>query len=609
MTDSSRLLKCDFHLHTSYSDNKEKMSVEDFRNLAIKYNIDVIGMGDHHHNLTQEKWDNQKKDIDSLQSQEPLIMQGFEITFLDGHMLLTGKEEFDGEYVNDAIKQMHSPSNIRIIAHPDNNVCKWKMNLVPEIQGVEIINGGQDNHSFSEDSPCNGLKTYKNYLLMRHKIAPMGNSDCHESAFFGKVWTGIWHSNEEKPTAGSIIKAIRSGNTFASFGNLVIKLYSDTGIIMGNEIQAGEAKEICWKVPEGSETILYYGDMPIDAFNTSDASYVPKYNGPYWILVKKGNTWGATAPLWVHGIKEDVHNIQLKKQEFISNGLIDKLGTRVQKLLDIITNISEKYASDKDLALAYSKWISCFLPNQLNDEELANKSMDMLLTENVKRLELCIKILERSIHDLLQTAASRVNFDEFSNILVHNFDSKPLEPILKVEIYLPPHFDHFYLTTPDVQDISFTAIQMPLGYQEINENRSSERMEEVVIWLARGEIHEYYIHHANIREENETLYVDIGLLPPIFTGGNKTWNTQALLLQEAISQKRYTNFHLKAYSLKKYLFVIDTTLLPIKECSRIIIKEGIGQLSKVDMLRCLYSNLIFTEKRSETFFAVQNSRF
>ncbi|MBW7882740.1 MAG: hypothetical protein H3C34_08895, partial [Caldilineaceae bacterium] len=51
-----RLIKTDFHLHTCYSDNRDRMTPYEYGVLARTAGYGAIGFCDHHHNLTGKGW-------------------------------------------------------------------------------------------------------------------------------------------------------------------------------------------------------------------------------------------------------------------------------------------------------------------------------------------------------------------------------------------------------------------------------------------------------------------------------------------------------------------------------------------------------------------------
>jgi hypothetical protein len=269
----TRILKTDFHLHTHHSDNRDRMTPAEYVTLARRFGYDVLGFCDHHHNLTQASWAalqaEVRAEIAGLASSELLLTTGYEATWMTGHLCVLGKQEFDGESIAACDRQMWLPANTRILAHPDNNICAWRLPLPVAVQGVEVINGGQDAYSVYAGSPCNGLATYQRYLLLNHKLAAVGQSDCHQRKVFGRAWTGVL-VEDEAPLQWEVVQdALKQGHTFAAMGDLPIHVWTDNGCKPGDTLVDAAVDTIGWEVPSGAEVTVYVADRPVAYFRSA----------------------------------------------------------------------------------------------------------------------------------------------------------------------------------------------------------------------------------------------------------------------------------------------------------------------------------------------------
>jgi hypothetical protein len=116
------ILKADLHLHTLYSDNIDKLDAEDYEKLMDKYEYDLLALTDHHYCLKNGRWD---RLFDKIKENKKFL-KGYELTFINGHMLVIGKDRYDVPSRDDAVKEMYNTNNVRIIAHPDYNIWSWK---------------------------------------------------------------------------------------------------------------------------------------------------------------------------------------------------------------------------------------------------------------------------------------------------------------------------------------------------------------------------------------------------------------------------------------------------------------------------------------------------
>ncbi|MGI6705823.1 MAG: CehA/McbA family metallohydrolase [Clostridia bacterium] len=595
-------VKCDFHLHTQYSDNLMKMTVAQYCKLARERGIDVIGIADHHNDLTPEKWASLQEDLDRSAGQGVYVIPGYEISFMDGHMVVMGKDQYDCETIMDSFREMTDEGNVRIIAHPDNNEFAWRMNLLPGIDGLELANSGHDILSYEQDSECNGLRTYKEYLLLRHPIAPFGQSDCHGDISFGMVWTRILIPSDQEVTRDSIRGAIKAGHCYAGVGQIDMEFYTDEGHIMGDAFRTDGNGEIHWKAAEGSEITFFYGDMELDKYTKSEGSFRPYMNGPYWMMARKGSSWGVSAPIWVEGITEDrpVHEKKVKK--LLSNGIIQDLKARLEKLIGILRSIQDKYYPDRKYITMYIQWLEGLLPQNIPAREAANKSFQLMLYENRRQLHGAIRIIRRLISDLLDEAVTRDGSVGHNEVRIYNFSGKPLDHIMKLDIALPKGVTDFYLTTDKGAEIDFVSYPKPVK-DIANGFRSGKGMLTLMPWLMLAEVMEYKITKVDFREEGDTLYVKMETAPWRFVDQDICWEKEADWIREAVEQERYARYHLTIERMDFYSLQIDTT--GIGESDSIKICYGTGQTEETKRVSKLYSNFRNDQEAQEYIFLAQ----
>lgn len=367
-----KLLKADLHLHTLYSDNIDKLDSDDYAKLGDKYGYDVLALTDHHYCLKNGNWDKLYKKIDD----DKRIIKGYELTFLNGHMLVIGKENYDVGKTHEAIKEMYNSENIRILAHPDYNIWSWKRNMVPEINGIEVIN---DMVYWKQPGKYTGIKSYRKYLLMKQKVSPFANTDCHRKVDFGRVWTGIYVKDNE-----NALDAIKRNRTFATTGRISLEFQSDDGYIMGDTILGNENK-LYWTAKDAEEVMIYNGDMIIEKSHKNCGYITPTVNGPYWIVARKGCEMAMSSPIWVEGIEtksDEVFNL-IRKNSFLC-----KLNKRLNCMLELLFEFQVHDNVWKD----YYIWLKKFSLERLEIEDLAGKSYDIAYNETKRRLLTAIRV-------------------------------------------------------------------------------------------------------------------------------------------------------------------------------------------------------------------------
>lgn len=367
-----KLLKADLHLHTLFSDNIDKLDLDDYKHLSDKYGYDVLALTDHHYCLKDGNWDKLYSNID-----EPnRFLKGYEITFLSGHMLVIGKDVFDIENKEDAIKEMYNNQNVRIIAHPDYNIWSWKRNMIPKINGIEVIN---DMVYWKQPGKYSGIKSYKKYLLMKQKVSPFANTDCHRKADFGRVWTGIYVEDGEKPLDG-----IKKNRSFATTGKLSIEFNCSNGNIMGDTI-SDTNNTLNWIINNDADVTVYCGDIVVVKSKDRVGQIKPTMNGPYWITARNGYEMAMSSPIWVNGIETSRVSIF---SELVRSKVLNSLNKKLNSMLELLY----EFKIHDNVWYDYFNWLKKFSLDRLDKEDLAGKSYDVAYEEIRRRLIIAIGI-------------------------------------------------------------------------------------------------------------------------------------------------------------------------------------------------------------------------
>jgi hypothetical protein len=139
-------MKCDLHVHTSYSFDSSS-SPKEMVEAAIKKGIDCLAITDH---------DEIKGAIEASEyakGKPILIIPGIEVKTKEGDILgLNVKEKIpSGLSAKETIRKIKEAKGMAIIPHPFGWFCSFKgnlENLISEIEGVEVLNAsifGQGN--------------------------------------------------------------------------------------------------------------------------------------------------------------------------------------------------------------------------------------------------------------------------------------------------------------------------------------------------------------------------------------------------------------------------------------------------------------------------------
>jgi hypothetical protein len=513
----TRILKTDFHLHTYHSDNRDRMTPAEYVTLARRFGYDVLGFCDHHHNLTQPSWAalqaEVRAEVAHLASSELLLTTGYEATWMSGHLCVLGKKEFDGKSIVECKRQMWSPANTRILAHPDNNICAWRLPLPVAVQGVEVINGGQDPYSVYAGSPCNGLATYQRYLLLNHRVAAIGQSDCHQRKVFGRAWTGVMVEDDAPLQWEVVQEALKQGHTFAAMGELPLQVWTENGCRPGDTLADDTVDCLYWEVPSEAEVTVYVADRPVahvrstsqQANAKSRGHYRLLHNGPHWLLVKRGLAWAVSSPIWVSNQPVETAPIRAAlARHTVVQEMADELRRRLDWLLAL-----EIAPEQTPYPLAhYVEWLHAQLPAVWTDVDPAFSGPGDATDWAMARLRDAQAILTPILHEFCRVQHRTPLYREGESRLLVAAPNGPLpRGLYRGTVDLSYQWVGLRVTSADGQEIPSLAFAIPGERDPLHGERSRVQMEELVTWLARGEIHEYLLRDCQLTCEKGALHL------------------------------------------------------------------------------------------------------
>lgn len=500
----ANLIKADFHLHTCYSDNLDRMLPEEFATLAVQAGYTAIGFCDHHHNLTQESWWKLRAAAESLTTPDLLISTGYEATFATGHLCVLDKTEFDGATAAQCERQIWNPDTLRIVAHPDNNACAWRLPLPVDAAGVEIINGGQDLYSYRPSSPCNGLHTYQAYLLLDHPIAAIGQSDCHQRAFFGRAWTGLWLPAEHQPTLAAIFDAVGKRCTFAAMGDVQLRVWCE---------EAAHGRPLLrWHASEGVEIYIHCMDRPVayvDPMEARRGVYEPVDNGYYWLLVRRGSAWAVSSPVLVHPLPGDSAQAARGRTTLLSDSLVRRHADELRYRLDQL----QVYQSDWSLSPfpvgRYIEWLSAQLPERWRQENYID-APDELRRQALLRLARAHSMAGAVLENVLRHH-HRARVGPHDGVQVVLAPQENRAGAVQFVIDVPRTWAGISITDPEGRQVPALAMPVDGERDPVKGQRTRSQMHEIVTWLNRGEIHEYVVMRSVITRHGASVSVTFDL--------------------------------------------------------------------------------------------------
>ncbi len=295
-----KLFFADLHFHTRYSDNRDRATIEEMILAGVKHELTIFGVGDHNHNFDLKKWKEQKQESNRLRKKYPsyMILSNCEVTFLLGHFLIIEPEVITGT-VREGYELLYKNKEyLKILNHPDPANDEWHSRFIPNVAGIEVINGSlfrkalKAGYHYKTALDISFIRLFARYLAMGCPVAAIGSSDAHELVEMGLGMTGIWLPYS--PTAADVNRAIRTRNTFAT---------TDPGIRIQHHLKNGQYSwEVEWyplnpAVGRGFMVELYRGYRKLPCTDSKGCINAGE-KGFYWIAAFNDRAIAVSSPLY-----------------------------------------------------------------------------------------------------------------------------------------------------------------------------------------------------------------------------------------------------------------------------------------------------------------------
>lgn len=204
------MLKCDLHVHSSFSRDGES-SIQEILQRAEEAGLDAIAITDHD---TLEGYHLACSLLSPV-----LIIPGIEVSTRHGHIIVLGIEKpfTPRQDVRETIVEAQAKGGLVILPHPYH---MWRHGVARKVRGIlRMVDAVEAFNS----RYIVGTANRKAALMARRYNKPcVGGSDAHHARFVGFGVTYI----EAESNVHSILQAIREGHTIAGCRMTPLRTYT-----------------------------------------------------------------------------------------------------------------------------------------------------------------------------------------------------------------------------------------------------------------------------------------------------------------------------------------------------------------------------------------------
>ena len=332
----------DLHMHSTVSDGAQ--SPEDVAYACRAEGLQIAALADHNTVDHHPVWLAQRSD-------DFLPIRGQEVTTKRGHMVAINNPSLISHDISQGeadarriFRQIREDGGVSIVAHPYVPGHVYQFPEVLDYDAMEILNGSVPPHGAVFDF-VQGRKAWHQLLSQGHRIAVVGNSDCHDVTSeigrrllrnpeqssqadwrlgmmlalvdFEQIiepwgWKGLHvgfyrtYLQMDELSEENVADAVRAGRGFVTNGPLLIATLD--GQLPGAEIQLGErerlelAAEMIANRPLERLEILVNGEPQLSVGTSSAAQTavtVPVRSGD-WVVAELYGQWPefATTNAW-----------------------------------------------------------------------------------------------------------------------------------------------------------------------------------------------------------------------------------------------------------------------------------------------------------------------
>jgi predicted metal-dependent phosphoesterase TrpH len=194
------------HCHSNYSYDA-KLSLQELRELFIAKGLSFVCMTEHVDEMNHEMAKAFIHECDTLSDTKFKFIPGFEVPYLNAHILMIGCREFFKNYAPDieTLREWTTHTPFVVLAHPVRNEFGVDEFLLSELDAVEVWNQQYEGKRVPR---TRSLALFETLRHTKETLVATGGVDFHRTEHFGSPQVTL---SPDTFTEGAIIEKLKMG--------------------------------------------------------------------------------------------------------------------------------------------------------------------------------------------------------------------------------------------------------------------------------------------------------------------------------------------------------------------------------------------------------------
>jgi hypothetical protein len=194
------------HCHSTYSYDG-KMTLKELRDLFVSRGVRFVCMTEHADEMNYEMARAFIRECDTLSDTTFKFIPGFEVPYLNAHILMIGCREFFKNYAPDiaTLREWTTHTPFVVLAHPVRNDFEVDESLLDELDALEVWNQQYEGKRVPRTRSLHLLEELREKKPM---LVATGGVDFHRIEHFGSPQVTL---SPDTFTEGAIIEKLKTG--------------------------------------------------------------------------------------------------------------------------------------------------------------------------------------------------------------------------------------------------------------------------------------------------------------------------------------------------------------------------------------------------------------